>query len=297
MFLSRVLTQSMPAHATLVGFGVILHALVLCNMMKNLYEMVVKLLVLDSHIISTLDVSHFKAIARSRSAIFNGILYIFFVVVNWMILFVGSSPHNINGINKGQHTAQLISIFLFILISSLFAEHMTLDKLSATKMVQKMNRNFIRFISHELLSHLNHVCFGLDELEDNLASMAESNAAPHTSNHFKLASLLVADLQKSSDNSVQMLNDVLLFETLREDPSRAQKDVLMVKPLLKAVVDDVETTVRILIHFAGQLLCTVAITFLANVIVVLILPFLPFPSMLSLAFARFISMVVVDGEI
>ena len=101
-----------------------------------------------------------------------------------------------------------------------------------------LNRGFVRFISHELLSHLNHLCAGLEQLanESSCRSLTDSSRR-----------LMVVELQHSCDSSVQILNDVLIFDGLRtDDIKKKERTTVNVNRLIRRVVKELEPLVRFL---------------------------------------------------
>ena len=61
-----------------------------------------------------------------------------------------------------------------------------------------MNRNFVRFISHELRSHLSHLTLGLQHLG---LDVENSNT---------VAQKMLEELQETCEECLQILNDILV---------------------------------------------------------------------------------------
>ena len=55
---------------------------------------------------------------------------------------------------------------------------------------------------------------------------------------------MIEELQESCDSSVQILNDVLIFDGLRQDEGGKQRAVIGVNRLLRRVVKELEPQVH-----------------------------------------------------
>lgn len=127
--------------------------------------------------------------------------------------------------------------FLSLFISNLHAR-LEKDIVKVIAMAMNMNRVFIRFISHELRSHMGHLSMGLDQLLDEVPS------------HLQTAVSMIEELQDSCGSSVQILNDVVVFDGLglskkgnNQQSQERRVSALQTKNLICAGIQEMETLV------------------------------------------------------
>ena len=137
----------------------------------------------------------------------------------------------------------MLIISAFIVVSRIFDNRFVEDE-TTKELVSSMNRNFVRFVSHELRSHLNHVCYGLEEFKSTIPMLGDGKQSTN-----RLAAVvgamdtLVDDMQDSCDSSLQILNDILLFDTLRNGAAASRREMLELKKIMRSVVEEVEALV------------------------------------------------------
>lgn len=85
----------------------------------------------------------------------------------------------------------------------------------------EMNRIFVRYISHELRSHVSHLSMGLEQLGDEFSP---SHIVAHK---------MINELQDSCDSSLQILNDILIIDELHKKIVVRHVDIKSVKKMVR----------------------------------------------------------------
>lgn len=123
-----------------------------------------------------------------------------------------------------------------IILRAIFHDMITsMDTEAAVAIAIKLNRGFVRYISHELRSHLNHMSADIYTLrhERDVAGTRQGRQR------------VLAGMQQACDSSVGILDDVLIFDKLRDSWEVKEKtwSLLDVKVLLRKVVDELSPQV------------------------------------------------------
>ena len=106
----------------------------------------------------------------------------------------------------------------------------------------KIKRNFVRYISHEMRTPLNTVILGLDYLHRELSS--ETSLTDKTESNKALLSI-VRDLKQSSTNSVEVLNELLLYDKIEDNALTLELSNIAIKPFLDEIFSSFSIQVRV----------------------------------------------------
>lgn len=155
------------------------------------------------------------------------LLYMFSVSLVWILWLVPTS-------NKFTHDftrlAYLVE-FLLLLVTK-FHERVDKDTLKLVSMAMNMNRLFVRFISHELRSHVGHLSMGLDQLTDVVPAGADTTVR------------MIEELQDSCDSSLQILEDVVVFDGLNyQDQNGDCISIVRMKKIISMGIKEIEPVV------------------------------------------------------
>lgn len=167
------------------------------------------------------------------------LIYMSFLAANSLICYSNQSPTGRDIVHLIARLAILIA--LVVACASVLRERQ-LEKITGLSAIASdMNRGFVRFVSHELRSHLSHLTMGLEELLDDL---------PAKSAGLRRQRLMVMELRESLDMSMQILNDILIFDSLREQ-QYTPKTLLNVNRMIRKLIKELEPCVS----YADLLVC------------------------------------------
>lgn len=154
-------------------------------------------------------------------------LYIFSISLIWILWLIPTfSGQSIDITRLGYLVA-----FLLLVVTK-FHERLHKDTIKLVSMAMNMNKVFVRFISHELRSHMGHLSMGLEQLADEVPVGADTTAR------------MIEELKDSCDSSLQILNDVLVFDGL--DAKEQKSDlisVVKVKRIISTGIKEIEPVV------------------------------------------------------
>lgn len=192
---------------------------------------------------------HWQNVRRMRRAIWFDVAFVLHLLAAWAIcLRFCVSPAGRTDAMKALAYLQLVPI----MATSLFSDAIGLEKTTVAALVSGANRNFVRYVSHELRSHLNFLAFGLTQLKDE---MRDEKTGSDTTSRFNptaskppptaAAATLVDDLEEACDSAVRVLDEILVFDRLRDDVDvTVTKELLDIKPLLRHALDVAEPLVQ-----------------------------------------------------
>ena len=171
-----------------------------------------------------------KRTADSRwNSSYNYLMYLGLIIATWSITWIDKSERS--GLLSNYYVMYLTAISRMVL-----GDRAVQASVKLVSMAADLNRGFVRFISHELLSHLNHLCIGLEQLVNESSYKSTDSSRK----------LILIELQQSCDSSVQILKDVLIFDGLRTDGrKRKERMTICVNGLIRRVVKELEPLVRI----------------------------------------------------
>lgn len=154
------------------------------------------------------------------------LLYSIYVSAIWIVHFYSKNHQSIDGSLEGELDWYLYALAgVSVLIGASFGSSLR-DKLDITKMAAELNKVFVRFISHELRSHISHLTLGLEMLDDYIDAPSRQNA--------------VAELKESCEETLQVLNDIVVFDDISRFDKPAginyAKELLDVPALLRGIV-------------------------------------------------------------
>lgn len=182
---------------------------------------------------------------KSHRALWFHLAFFVHVVLIWaMCLRYMASPNRAVHLVQGLCYVQLIPVLGFSCFHDIFQ-----NKPSLATLVSNSNRDFVRFISHELRSHLSFLSFGLLHLKDGSSGDGISTSStlwPRRPPARK--GQLLGELQESCDAAVQVLDEVLVFDRLRNEESH-NKTLVDVKLLLRRAIDNIESRVSSILVF------------------------------------------------
>ena len=137
-------------------------------------------------------------ISRASSELFYKQLYGGFIACNWVI-FLGLrfGARSDDFARDDDYLHEYLISFAIIAIQLNRKEELR-DDVKTTETASTMNRDFVRYISHELRSHLSHLTLGLQHLG---LDVDESNVA---------AQKMLQELQETCEECLQILNDILV---------------------------------------------------------------------------------------
>ena len=132
-----------------------------------------------------------------------------------------------------QNRTYLLSCILVAI--SCVPNRMLRDTIILVGMAATMNHKFIRFISHELRSHLSYLTIGLDQLGYEAGAPDGDDEERRTT---------ISEMKESLGSTVQILNDVIVFgELLRTSSRKAARQPVEVETALRRVVTNVQPLV------------------------------------------------------
>ena len=122
-----------------------------------------------------------------------------------------------------------IYLLSWILVAiSCYTNRTLRDAIVVVSTAAAMNYKFIRFLSHELRSHLSHMTIGLD-LMLNVAPVDSAGGEDHRAN--------ILEMKDSLGSTVQILNDVVMYgELLRTSGGKSVPLPIEVESLVRRVV-------------------------------------------------------------
>lgn len=191
------LEPNFSTRSFLIGAGCLVHALMIMAVIKDLYADLK-----DYEIKSRAnnrDGWLLRVMERIRENSWTKVMFIIFTVANWVIFYAYESSHHESESLATPTQAYLCLLCATVVIVTVTFDRSLGDELTVAHVAASMNENFVRFISHELRSHMSHLTLGLQLLEEDIP--------PHESE--TLSS--ISDLQESCDSAMQILNDILIF--------------------------------------------------------------------------------------
>ena len=173
----------------------------------------------------------------------------FFVyILSFIVIFSCCRLYDMHGairLSESEISAYSYLQLVPMVASNVFHTFLEGDRETAVAMAMILNRGFVRYISHELRSHLNHMSADIYTLRHERAIEGSGRAR----------SRVLGGMQDSCDSAVGVLEDVLIFDKLRDHMAQDNDkkwSLLDMKLLLRAAVDDVSTQV-----------CNISVSFLS----------------------------------
>lgn len=213
-----------------------------------------------------------------RNNLEHFVVYAIFMVSYWIIFIF---CRNQNGYAL---TTVEISAYLFIQVIPVAAtpflcrrSRRYIDTLIEDTVGTK-KRAFVRFVSHELRSHISSMVSGLGQLYDIDASepsKEETAFDPAVAAQRVNRRRILAEIQESCDSTVRILDDILVYDRMRDPGHRLQRNLVDVKYLLKRSVGGVGQLVRKAApHPRGYIFdieCKSAQNYMVNIVLLLVM--------------------------
>lgn len=152
----------------------------------------------------------------SHNDILKGFTFIILVLLNWVIFWTWNHQHASVRLLGVPELEAYINVLAFVPVAiNVMISWPARDTPSVpvAKSATKLHTAFVRFVSHELLSHLSHLSLGLQTIvDDESADIAKSLV--------KITRL--NELQESCGMSMQVLTDIAMLELLQGRAPTAQ---------------------------------------------------------------------------
>ena len=150
------------------------------------------------------------------------------------IIYFWTSLYKLDQIREpGHHLENLIYVVVFAVVAaSCNDENMHVANNGASEIASDLNTAFVRFISHELLSHLNHLNLGLQILLEETPREERSRYAG------------ITDLQDTCDNAQQVMNEIAMLTELQSSKKKKKKTLASCGWALKFAIKNIEKNVR-----------------------------------------------------
>lgn len=156
--------------------------------------------------------------------------YVIFILLVWIVKIYFTVCPQESTISSMAIAFSFVQIFP---VYSDFLVHKTsIQYGSLTAKVVKLNREFVRFVSHELRSHVSHMSSGIQQLwEDAMLIQRDSSG-------------ILTELQESCIACLGVLDDILIFDRFRDGHVLSKVVGVDVKFLLRRALDSVESKVN-----------------------------------------------------
>lgn len=159
--------------------------------------------------------------------------YILVISVNWIIFICGNNAVLLTSSSSDWPFFVEVRTFYLLAftttISFFYNNHTKSSQPMPQKSAAQMNSDFVRFVSHELRSHISHLSLGLQILRDD------------TKPYEKIKLVAIGDLQDTCDISTQVLNDILIFTDMRLGATESDSEVI---PCSKALTTALRNQVK-----------------------------------------------------
>lgn len=139
-------------------------------------------------------------------------------------------------------TIGVIGVIIFTAAVFLLYDKLLRKQVRHREAVLAAQRQFMRFVSHEVRTPLNTVCMGLKLLQEEVDALVKKTQPASTRTSFVVngisANVLAQEISSMADEAVSILDDLLNFDKIQHGELSLELTVLPVWSLIEAIFNE-----------------------------------------------------------